>query len=102
VLGYMMDDDPPITEGASVSAFVLMSETGSLLHPAHRIPEEMISVRLRSGAVTRFQSRRLVWVRGTLSPCYASDRGAEPQYCLTDAEMAGADRGDITRVFSSP
>ena len=102
MLGYMMDDEPPISEGASVSAFVLMSETGSLVHPAHRIPEEMIAVRLRAGTVTTFQSRRLVWVRGTLSSCYVSERGEEPRYCLTDAEISGAERGDITRFFSNP
>ena len=102
ILGYMMDNQRPIPDGTSVSNFVLLSDAGTLLHPAHRIPEEMIDIRLRAGAVTQFKSRQLVWAEGTMTSCYTSSRGTEPLYCLTDAAVLGAESSDINRFFRSP
>jgi hypothetical protein len=102
VLGYMMDHESPIADGKSVSRFVLLSETGSLLHPAHRIPGEMLSVSLRNGTTTQFRSRSLVWAEGNLTPCYVSPRASTPRHCLSDATVEAADRGDIARFFANP
>ncbi len=102
MLGYMMDNEPAIPDGKLVSNFVLVPEAGALLHPAHRIPDEMIDIRLRSGGAIRFQSRQLVWAEGLLNSCYVSDRSSEPLYCLTDAAVEGAEPGDITRYFRNP
>jgi hypothetical protein len=102
MLGYMMDNERPIPDGTIVSNFVLVPEAGALLHPAHRIPEEMIDIRLRAGGVIRFQSRQLVWAEGLLTSCYVSDRSSEPLYCLTDAAVLSAEPGDISRFFRNP
>lgn len=102
MLGYMMDNEPAIPDGKLVSNFVLVPEAGALLHPAHRIPEEMIDIRLRAGEPIRFRSRRLVWAEGQLSSCYVADRSSEPLYCLTDAAVTDADPGDINRYFRNP
>ena len=48
-LGYMVESDRSPQAGDWVRDFVLLPEAGNLLHPAHRIPDEMIAVRLREG-----------------------------------------------------
>jgi hypothetical protein len=101
MLGYMMENQRPIPDGASVSSFLLVPDAGTLLVPAPRIPEETINIRLRAG-VTRFKSRQLVWAEGVLSSCYVSNRPTEPSYCLTDAAALGAEPGDINRFFRKP
>jgi hypothetical protein len=102
ILGYMMDNDRPIPDGKRVSNFVLLPEAGTLLHPAHRIPEEMIDIRLGAGGVIEFESRQLVWVEGVLNSCYVSNHGTEPSYCLTDAAALRVEPGDIKRFFRNP
>jgi len=102
MLGYMMDNEPPIPNGRSVSNFVLVPEAGALLHPAHRDPEEMIDIHLRAGGVIQFESRRLVWAEGLLTSCYVSDPRSDPLYCLTDATVLAADPRDINRFFRNP
>ena len=98
----MIDGQRPLPDGTSVSNVVLVPDAGTLLHPAHRIPEEMIDIRLRAGGVIQFKSRQLVWAEGMLNSCYVSDRGAEPLYCLTDAAVLGAESSDINRFFRNP
>src|SRR5579862_7564585 len=44
MLGYMMDGYQPVRDGTAVKMFILMPEAGHLLHPAHRIPDEMVEV----------------------------------------------------------
>jgi hypothetical protein len=102
ILGYMMDMQKPVPDGMSVADFILVPDTGTLLHPPHQIPEEMIDIHLRAGRATRFKSRQLVWAEGLLTSCYVSNRGAEPLYCLTDASVLNAAIGDINRFFRHP
>jgi hypothetical protein len=102
ILGYMIDGRRPVPDGMSVADFVLVPDAGTLLHPPHRIPEEMIDIHLRAGKVTGFKSRQLVWVEGLLTSCYLSNRGTEPLYCLTDASVLKAVPGEINRFFRHP
>jgi hypothetical protein len=61
MLGYMMDGYKPSSEDAPVNLFILMPEAGHFLHPAHRIPEEMVEIQLTRPE--QFKYRRLVGFR---------------------------------------
>src|SRR5665213_1192554 len=65
MLGYMMDGYKPSRDGDRVEMFILLPEAGQFLHPAHRIPDQMVEVRLTRPA--SFTYRRLVWVSGVLA-----------------------------------
>jgi len=42
MIGYMMDGYRASSESAAVDMFVLLPEAGQFLHPAHRIPNQMV------------------------------------------------------------
>ena len=98
-LGYMMESDRSRHTGDWVRDFVLLPEAGNLLHPAHRIPDEMIAVRLREGERIQFSPRRLVWVWGTFRASPRDPAGLQPLYDLDRARVQLADKSDIPKYF---
>ena len=99
-LGYMVEDeDKPARPGTRVKEFVLLSEAGNILHPAHRFGDEMIAVQLREGDEMLFSPRRLVWVWGTFRASPGDPAGPKPLYHLEQAQAQLADRADIRRYF---
>jgi hypothetical protein len=98
MLGYMMDGYPPSRDGAPVEKFVLFPEAGHILHPAHRIPDQMLEIRLVHPAPFRFRS--LVWVSGTLVRTANLPKSESALYAMTDAEFQPAAESDITRWFT--
>ena len=65
MIGYMMDGYQPSSDGTPVDMFILLPEAGQFLHPAHRIPNQMVEVRPRHAVP--FRRRELVWAVGTLN-----------------------------------
>jgi hypothetical protein len=98
-LGYMVESDRSPHSGDWVRDFVLLPEAGNLLHPAHRIPDEMIAVRLREGEKIQFSPRRLVWVWGTFRVSPGDPAGLQPLYDLDRARVQLADKSDIPKYF---
>jgi hypothetical protein len=98
-LGYMMDGERPIRDGARVQGFVLLPDAGNPLHAAHRFGDQMIEVRLRAGEVVRFSERSLVWVWGTLRTLPGDPSGHEPLYVLETARTQPADKADLQTYF---
>jgi hypothetical protein len=98
-LGYMMDGDGPVREGDRVPSFILLPDAGSLLHPAHRLGDEMIDVRLEARNEVRFAARSLVWVWGTLRALSGKPSERQALYVLQRARAAPADKADIPKFF---
>jgi len=98
-LGYMMSNGSPSVEGGWVRDFILMPEAGNLMHPAHRYPDQMIAVHLRTDKGVQFRSRELVWVWGGLEVSPGIGTGPEALYELRDARAEPADKADIHRYF---
>jgi hypothetical protein len=63
-LGYMFDGDRPVSKGEWVKEFVLLPEAGTLIHPAHRIRDQLITVHLEHSKGVQFAPRVLIWVWG--------------------------------------
>jgi hypothetical protein len=99
MLGYMMDWYRPVREGTPVSMFILMPEAGHLLHPAHRIPSQMVEIRLASGHSIPYRDRRLIWVTGLLENTGGTVNGEHAVYAMTGASTAFAEDRDIARWF---
>jgi hypothetical protein len=97
MLGYMMDGYQPAREGTRVEMFILLPEAGQFLHPAHRIPNQMVEVRPRQPVVFRY--RDLVWASGILSPIVGLSRDQKAAYTMTAAEVKPASQRDIGRWF---
>jgi hypothetical protein len=112
MLGYMMDSygmdgRTPSPDGSPVSMFVLMPEAGHMLHPAHRIPDQMVEVWPASPVPFRFRS--LVWSTGNLArtrgphgwhderPQGRQEEG--PLYSMAAADVQPALQSDITLWF---
>ena len=87
MLGYMMDS-------LGRDGFVLMPEAGHILHPAHRIPDQMVEVWPTAPVPFRFRS--LVWSTGNLARTHGADRSL---YTMTVAEVQPAVESDITLWF---
>jgi hypothetical protein len=98
-LGYMMDGDRSIGKNQWVQDFVLLPEAGTLLHPAHRIRDQMIAVHLEDGTRIQFSPRALVWVWGNLKASAGLGRRSEALYVLERARTQPAGRADIQRYF---
>ena len=98
-LGYMVESDRSLHAGGWVRDFVLLPEAGNLLHPAHRIPHQMIAVRLREGERIQFSPRSLVWVWGAFQASQGDPAGTQPLYRLDQARAKRADRSDIPKYF---
>jgi hypothetical protein len=96
MLGYMMDGYMSIRDGESVEMFMLMPEAGQFLHPAHRIPDQMVEVWVKSRVP--FEERSLVWVSGvlTLTP---RQNGEHASYAMRNALVEPAIEGDLKRWF---
>jgi hypothetical protein len=95
MLGYMMDGYRPVADGAPVAMFVLMPEAGHLLHPAHRVREEMVEVWLAEGTSVAYKDRDMVWVEGLLRR--SEGRSA---WAMTSAFVARADERAIAQWFA--
>jgi hypothetical protein len=98
-LGYMVESDRPRHAGEWVRDFVLLPDAGNLLHPAHRIPDQMIAIRLRDGEQIQFSPRSLVWVWGVFRESPADPAGIQPLYHLDAARVKRADKSDIAKYF---
>ena len=98
-LGYMMEADRPIPDGGRVQSFVLLSDAGNTVHPAHRFGDQMIDVRLEAGSEVPFSARSLVWVWGTLRMLPGNPSGDVPLYVLEHARTKPADKADIQKYF---
>jgi hypothetical protein len=102
MLGYMVDgftadEHKPAQKGAQIAAFTLLPEAGQFLHPAHRIPDQMVEIRLAHNAL--FEYRSLVWATGTLARTAARLDGDQALYAMTDAGEKPAVQSDITLWF---
>lgn len=98
MLGYMMDGYKPSRDGDPVEVFILLPDAGQLLHPAHRISDQMVEIRLRRAMA--FQFRRLVWASGNLSSTGARPHSDRAAWAMTDAEVTPAGDHEITRWFT--
>jgi hypothetical protein len=98
MIGYMMDIYKPSPDGVQVSTFVLMPEAGQWLHPAHRIPDEMVEVHMVHPVP--FKNRELVWVTGRLDRAFGVSGGDRAAWMLTDALVEPASDREITRWFT--
>jgi len=98
-LGYMVESDRPLHTGDPVRDFVLLPESGNILHPAHRIPDQMIEVRLREGEQIHFSPRSMLWVWGTLRASPEDPNGIQPLYHLDEARAKRADKSEISAYF---
>ncbi len=96
-LGYMTDGERAMRPGVWVGDFVLMPETGNILHPAHRFGDQMIQVYL--DARIQFAPWKLVWVWGTLRSLSGDQAGSQPLYALERARAEPAAREDVRRYF---
>ena len=98
-LGYMVGNDRAVHTGDSVRDFALLPEAGNILHPAHRIPDQMIEVHLREGELIEFSPRSMVWVWGKFRASPPDPAGLEPLYHLDEARAQRADKSEISRYF---
>ncbi len=98
-LGYMFDGDRPISKGEWVREFVLLPEAGTLVHPAHRVRDQMITVHLEDGTRIQFSPRTLIWVWGSFAVSSEPAVRSKPLYSLQQAQVKPADKADIRRYF---
>jgi hypothetical protein len=97
MIGYMMDGYQPSRDGAMVDMFILLPEAGQFLHPAHRIPNQMVEVRPSRPVV--FHYRNLVWATGTLNRTIGSPGRDKAAYAMIAAEVSPASDRDIGKWF---
>jgi len=98
-LGYMLDGDRPISKGEWVTEFMLLPEAGNLMHPAHRIRDQMIAIHLEDGKGIQFSPRALTWVWGSFGVSSQPSVRSKPLYTFERARVKPADRADIKRYF---
>ena len=97
MIGYMMDGYQPSRDGAKVDMFVLLPEAGQFLHPAHRIPNQMVEVRPSHPLV--FHYRDMVWATGMLNRTLRGTQDEKAAYAMNDAEVTPATERDIGTWF---
>lgn len=105
MLGYMMDSygmdgHKPSPDGAPVRMFILMPEAGHILHPAHRIPDQMVEIWPTQPVPFRFRS--LVWSTGMLARIRKKPGRNDVNqalYSMTLADVRPAVQSDITLWF---
>jgi hypothetical protein len=97
MIGYMMDGYQPSRNGATVDMFVLLPEAGQFLHPAHRIPNQMVEVRPSHPVV--FHYRDLVWATGILNRTMSIHGDDKAAYAMIAAEVSPATERDIGKWF---
>ena len=98
-LGYMLDGERTISRGEWVREFILLPEAGNLMHPAHRIRDQMITIHLEGGQRIQFSPRALTWVWGSFGVSPEPSVRSKPLYTLERARAKLADRADIQRYF---
>jgi hypothetical protein len=98
MLGYMMDGYTPSRDGSPVEMFILLPDAGQFLHPAHRIPNQMVEIWLTHPAP--FVYRRLVWVSGALARTSRRPDFEKASYAMKDAVVEPAIEREITRWFT--
>jgi hypothetical protein len=98
-LGYMAESDRSLHTGDWVRVFILLPEAGNMLHPAHRIPDQMIAVRLGEGDQIQFSPRSLVWVWGTFRASPGDPAGLQPLFHLDQARAKRAEKSEISMYF---
>jgi len=97
IIGYMMDGNRSVPDGTMVSAFILMSDAGQLLHPAHLAPSHMIDVSLEHPVA--FQYRKLVWASGYLRRTKERPRYGESAWLMVNADLLAASSNAILDWF---
>jgi hypothetical protein len=97
MIGYMMDGYQPSPNGATVDMFVLLPEAGQFLHPAHRVPNQMVEVHPSHPVV--FHYRDLVWATGILNRTIGSLGDEKAAYAMVAAEVIPASERDIGKWF---
>lgn len=97
MIGYMMEGYQPAPDGAPVDMFILLPEAGQLLHPAQRIPNQMVEVRPRRPVLLR--RRELVWAVGTLNRTAGKPAEEKAAWAMSDAEVDAAAQRDIGKWF---
>lgn len=98
-LGYMFDGDRPISKGEWVKEFVLLPEAGTLMHPAHRIRDQVITVHMEDSKGSQFAPRVLIWVWGKFRVSTEPEVRSRPLHTLEQARVKLADKADIPRYF---
>ena len=99
-LGYMAAGEQVVRDGDFTNEFVLLPETGNLLHPAHRFGDQMIAVRLGNGRRIRFARESLTWACGSFRMSPGDPEGQRPLYALSDADAMQVGRDFIAKYFS--
>lgn len=97
MIGYMMDGYQPSSDGSPVDVFILLPEAGQFFHAAHRIPNQMVEVRLRRPVA--FRRRELVWAAGTLNRTTGKSDEGKAAWAMGDAEVEAVAQRDIARWF---
>ncbi len=97
MIGYMMDGYQPSSDGTPVDMFILLPEAGQFLHPAHRVPNQMVEVRPRHAVP--FRRRELVWAVGTLNRTTGRPNEDKAAWAMGDAEVQAAAQRDIAKWF---
>jgi hypothetical protein len=97
MIGYMMDGYRPSKDSAAVDMFILLPEAGQFLHPAHRIPNQMVEVWPRH--LVHFTNRELVWAIGTLNRTVGRPGDEKAAWAMGDAEVEPAVETDIVKWF---
>jgi hypothetical protein len=98
MLGYMMDGYQFAPDGTPARMFVLMPGAGHFLHPAHRIPDEMVEVWPKAGTVV-FKNRELVWAKGRFEELIGAGE-ERALYAIREAEVTPASQQDIAGWFA--
>jgi len=101
ILGYMIDIDAPVRDDTPVSEFGLITEAGTLLHPPHRVPKEMVDVRFK--LAPKSDSNSAVWsgLKAFSNAMFSSGgKGGRPISC-GKAVAKRAEGSDIPRYFAA-
>ena len=98
-VGYMMDKGRSVRAGELVRSFVLLPEAGNLLHPAHRIGDQMIEAHLADPEAMPFVDRRLLRVVGKLRVRRGAPGAESPLYVLEEADAQSIDRRAIRKYL---
>jgi hypothetical protein len=97
MIGYMMDGYRSYPGGINVDMFVLLPEAGQFLHPAHRIPNQMVEVWPHRPVL--FRNRQLVWAVGRLNRTMGKAGEEKAAWAMGDAEVQPAEPRDIPKWF---
>ena len=95
----MMDDHRLLRTSELVSSFLLLPEAGNLLHPAHRLADQMIEVHLRAGREVAFSNRHLVRLSGVLRQRAGDPSAERALYILDDSEVELIQRAEIRKYY---